>query len=399
MKRSAPKVVVAIPTNGNDGREQMSGVFDYVNMHPGWKIHLINTRTDIANGALEIEAKDADGLLLSISCDNERIAERVLAKDVKVVVTNDHLAPLYEGRPNCRVLLLDNESIGRDAVRHVNSLGHFASYGFVHGHIHFPWSDGRERGFRTGVPRKVELFVYPLHKDSRLEVLTKGIDEKDLADWLSSLPKPAAVFGANDLFASDVMTACERLGLKVPQQVSVIGCDNDPLVWANTIPQLTSLQLPFRQLGFKAAETLDRLLHGRKTPDRTIYISGTRLFARGSSAPVPPATTLVEKARTYIRDHACDGIRAADVVAHIGVSRSLLDLRFRQVCGKSILEDILDTRLGEVRRQILETDRTFLQIGAACGFKAPDSLKRLFRSRFGMSMREFRAKGGTPPSA
>lgn len=393
MGRTVPNVVVAIATNGIDGREQLSGVFDYVTMHPGWKVKLINTRTDVANGALEIEAKEADGMLLSISCDNGRIAERLLAMDVKMVVTNDHLAPFFEGRAKCRVLLLDNESIGRDAARHVNSLGRFASYGFVHGHIRFPWSEGRERGFRSGIPKRMPLHVYPLREDSRLEALTQGIDEKDLADWLSSIPKPAAVLGANDLFARDVLAACERLGLKVPEQVSVIGCDNDPLVWSTATPRLSSFQLPFRELGFKAAETLDRMLRGRKTPDRTILVSGTRLFERGSSAPVPPATSLVEKARAYIAEHACDGIRAADVVAHIGVSRSLLDLRFRQVCGKSILEDILDTRLGEVRRQILETDRTFLQIGAACGFKAPDSLKRLFRSRYGMSMREFRARG------
>ena len=90
---------------------------------------------------------------------------------------------------------------------------------------------------------------------------------------------------------------------------------------------------------------------------------------------------------------ACDGIKPADVVSHVGVSRSLLDLRFRQVAGKSILEDILDVRFAEVRRQLKETDRTILQIGRDCGFNDPDNLKRLFHKRFGMSMREFRRSG------
>ena len=119
-------------------------------------------------------------------------------------------------------------------------------------------------------------------------------------------------------------------------------------------------------------------------------MAGTRLFERGSAARVPPATVLVEKARAYIAEHACGGIRVDDVVTHLGVSRSLLDLRFRQVCGKSVLKEILEVRLAEVRRQLIETDHTILKIGHDCGFNDPDNLKRLFKSRYGVSMRQFR---------
>lgn len=86
----------------------------------------------------------------------------------------------------------------------------------------------------------------------------------------------------------------------------------------------------------------------------------------------------------------CDGIRPNDVIAHVGVSRSLLNLRFRQVCGKSINEDILDVRLAEVRRQLEKTGHTILQIGRDCGFNDPDHLKRIFKKRFGTSMRLYR---------
>ena len=84
-----------------------------------------------------------------------------------------------------------------------------------------------------------------------------------------------------------------------------------------------------------------------------------------------------------------------NVIRHVGASRSLLQLCFRQVCGKSILEDILDVRLAEVRRQLKKTRRPVLQIGRDCGFKAPNYLKRLFKKRFGMSMREYRAQNRT----
>lgn len=396
MQPSKANVIIAIPTNGNDGREQLSGVFDYVNMHTNWSIQIINTRTDTVNGILESTLKNADGLLLSISYGVTRLADRFVSENpqLKIVVTNDHLVPLFAKHPHCRTFLIDSVSVGRDAAHYFVSLGRFASYGFVHGAIRYPWSVEREAGFRSALPRKTPLFIFPDKEPpaaTQDDAVTPVISHEELGKWLDALPKPAAVFGANDLFASEVLTVCSQRGIRVPQQVSVVGCDNDPLVCGNAHPTLSSFQLPFRDLGYKAAETLDWMLRKKNPPRRTIRVAGTHLFERGSSAHIPPATALVEKARTYIAEHACEGIRVDDVAAHIGVSRSLLDLRFRQVCDKAVLEDILDVRLSEVKRLLEKTNRTILQIGLDCGFNDPDNLKRLFKKRFGMSMRDYRA--------
>ena len=395
MKPEQANIIVAIPTNGNDGREQLSGVFDYVNRNPHWSLQIINARTDITNGVLYNAMKDADGLILAIAYDHDRLVDRLINENprLKMVIANDHLVPLFEKNPRCRTLLIDSVSVGKDAVRYFNSLGHFASYGFVHGAIRYPWSIEREDGFRAALPRNAPLFVFPQRRlvDIEDKAATPVISHDELAKWLGNLPKPTAVFGANDLFAREVLTICRQMGLNVPKQVTVIGCDNDPLIWSSASPHLSSLQLPFRELGFKAAEMLDKLLRGRKPPLRTIRVGGTHLFERESSAHIPPATALVENAREYIKEHACNGIGAIDVIRHAGASRSLLELRFRQVCGKSILEDILDVRLAEVQRQLEKTNRSILQIGRDCGFNAPNYLKRLFKKRFGTSMREYRA--------
>ena len=398
MKHSRSNVVVAIPTNGNDGREELSGVFDYVNSHTHWAIQIINTRSDISNGLFEDSIKDANGLILAIASNVNWLIDTLLDNNnqLKIVVTNDHIAKEFTKCPCCRTMLIDSVSVGKDVARYFNSLGNFASYGFVHGAILYPWSIEREAGFRSALPRKATVFIFPEDSSEQLQLEASSpmIAQDKLGRWLCSLPKPAAIFGANDLFARDVLTACKKLGLKVPNQVTVIGCDNDPLIWGNTSPQLSSLKLPFRDLGYQAARTLDLLLRNKHPPQRTIRVAGTHLFERESSAHIPPATALVEKARAYIAERACDGIRPADVVSHVGVSRSLLDLRFRQVAGKSILEDILDVRLAEVRRQLKATDRTILQIGRNCGFNDPDNLKRLFKKHFGLSMRDFRNLSG-----
>ena len=377
----------------------MSGVFDYLNRHPHWSLQIVNTRTDIVNGVLYNALKDADGLILAIAYDNDRLVDKLINNNpqLKMVIANDHLVPLFAKNPRCRTLLIDSVSVGKDVARYFNSLGRFASYGFVHGTIRCPWSVEREEGFHAALPRNMPLFVFPQRKlgDTKGEIATPIIPHDELAKWLDSLPKPAAVFGANDLFAREVLTACRQMGLSVPNQVTVMGCDNDPLIWSSANPQLSSLQLPFRELGYKAAELLDKLLLGRKPSQRTIRVAGTHLFERESSAHIPPATALVEKARAYISEHACEGIGAIDVIRRVGASRSLLQLRFRQVCGKSILEDILDVRLAEVRRQLEKTKRPILQIGRDCGFKVPNHLKRLFKKRFGVSMRDYRKSAET----
>ena len=374
----------------------ISGVFDYVTGHTDWTIHIINTRTDIIAGTLKNSLKNADGLILEID-NGITQPEDILTTEnpnLKMVVTNAHLVPIFTKYQYCRTLLIDNVSVGRDAARYFNSLGHFASYGFVHGAIRYPWSSEREEGFRSIMSHRTPLSVYPPLKQHLVSSTTSAplpfIPYDKIEKWLDKLPKPAAVFAANDHFARRVLNACIQLGIKVPQQVTIVGCDNDSFIWQNTKPPLSSFQLPFQKLGFKAAQTLDRLLNNKVAPQRIIRVAGTQLCERGSSIHIPPATALVEKARNYITEHACNGIRVIDVVEHIGVSRSLLDLRFRQICGKSILEYILDTRLHEVCLKLTNTKRTILQIGHDCGFNDPDNLKRLFKKRFGISMRDFR---------
>ena len=102
MKPEQANVIVAIPTNGNDGREEMSGVFDYVNRHPHWSLQIVNTRTDIAHGVLYNALKNADGLILAIAYDTDRLADRLINENprLKMVIANDHLVPLFDKNPS-----------------------------------------------------------------------------------------------------------------------------------------------------------------------------------------------------------------------------------------------------------------------------------------------------------
>lgn len=382
------KVVVGVPTNSIGGREEMSGIFRYLGERPAWDVRFFDSRTDIVKGELARAAADADGVILSIDCDSEALARKLLADGLKVVVTSDRLARHYVHRANCRVLLLDGFAIGRDAAQHFNSLGRFSAYGFVHGPAPLPWSADREKGFRANAPARTPVHVFP--QTYREGDVSPVIPPDALDAFIRALPKPAAVFGANDLFASQVIAACARTGARVPADVAVLGGDNEPLLCENTRPKLSSLRLAFDDLGYAAARTMDRLLRGGRVPARVVRVGGTRLFTRGSTAHIPPAAALVERARAFIAARACEGIGVRDVVAHTGVSRSLLDLRFRQTLGRSVLQEILDRRLAELRRRLKTTTDPVLRLGRECGFNDPDHLMRLFKARTGLTMRQYR---------
>ncbi len=170
----------------------------------------------------------------------------------------------------------------------------------------------------------------------------------------------------------------------------MIGCDNDELLCQGERPALTSILPGFEKAGFAAARALDALIHGNPPATHVLRIPGAALVPRASTTTLPPAVAVVNAAMDFIKTHALDGISTADVISHLRISRSLLDLRFRQLRNESVMDAILGIRLAAVRERIEKTDKKFLTIGAECGFRNPDYLKRLFRKRFGMSMREWR---------
>lgn len=381
------KVVLGIPTNSIGGREEMSGVFRWLGEHPVWEPKFFDTRTDILNGEFEAAAHGADGAIVATTGRGAALISRLLAMRLKVVTTDEAMSGAFAGRRGFRALTLDGFAVGRDAAHHFNSLGRFASYGFVHGPAPLAWSVDRERGFRAAAPARIPVFAFP-EKYRRGDV-SPLIPPKKLAAFLRSLPKPAAVMGANDLFASQVLSVCENEGIAVPGEVAVLGCDNEPLICENTRPRLSSLRLAFGELGYRAAAALDAMLRGAAAPAPP-PVAGTRLFERGSSARVPPATALVDKALAFIAECAKDGISSRDVVAHCGVSRSLLDLRFRQLRGRSILAEITDRRMEALEKALAESRAPIVRVGRECGFRDAANLKRTFRARTGMTMGEWR---------
>ena len=285
----------------------------------------------------------------------------------------------------------DDTDIGRFGADYLASLGMAHSYGFV---------DWAATGYASILRR--EGFVARFKgsdADVRTYSPTADLEKGSLEDitalskWLASLPKPAAVMAVHDLRAIHVFEAAAMVGIRIPHEMALIGVDNDELLCDTAEPTLTSIAPDHTRLGELAAETLNGLMGGQERRHAiTIRSSAKTIVERQSAKPVTPATRLVQQATEFIRHNALKGIGAVDVVSHLGISRRLADARFRQFTGQSILAAILEVRLEEVKRRLRDTNTPIAKITAACGFRGENYAKKLFKSRFGISMTAWRAQ-------
>ena len=386
MKTRQCKILVAIPTNGPDGRLRVAGVLKYANTRTNWDLRIVSSRTAFTDAEVrELLVGGLDGCILAAYTP---AVEEILKKRIPTILALENMHEQIGERPNCLSVLMDNHEIGRLAAEHFKSLGRFASYAFIPAPPKIPWSLERKAAFFENADKRSNFFEFP---ESEFEMVNMtgeaGIQVRteELVDFLKSLPRPAAVFAANDLLAVQVVKACRVAHIKVPTSLAVIDATMTSFSARAKNPRLRAYCRDSRR------RALDSLIRGKRPGAHELRIPGAALVPRASTTTLPPAVAVVNAAMDYIRKHATEGISTSDVIEQLHISRSLLDLRFRQLRNESVMDAILGIRLAAVRDRIEKTDRKFLTIGAECGFRNPDYLKRLFRKRFGMSMRTWRA--------
>jgi LacI family transcriptional regulator len=215
-------------------------------------------------------------------------------------------------------------------------------------------------------------------------------EQSILSDWLKSLPKPVGIMACNDDRGQHVTEVCKTAGLKVPDEVAVIGVDNDELVCDLTEPPLSSLALNVEKGGYEAAELLDHLMSGKKITTDSIIVEPTQVVGRQSTDVLAIEDRLVSEALQFIRNNAKRTIQVADVVAVARVSRRSLEQRFRKILGRSINHEIRRVRVEQVARILIETNKSIGQIALDLGYPGVDHIARYFRAEKGISPAAYR---------
>ena len=390
-KKCVRKVVVVVRLAFGSGRDILYGISRYARKHCNWQLHIINfTGDDTLAEIQRAERKGVDGIIAN-GLDNAMIAAHLSRSSTPLVVIGARSPGLQRRMANLAFVRNDDKDIGRFGADYLASLGMAHSYGFVNWTATGYASILRREGFMARFKESnADVRTYSTTAD-----LEKGSleDISALSKWLTALPKPTAVMAVHDLRAIHVLEAAAMSGIKIPRELALIGVDNDELLCDTAEPTLTSIAPDHIHLGELAAEALNDLMNGsNRCHSLTIRSSAKTIVERQSAKPVTPATRIVQQATAFIRRNALKGIDAADVVSHLGVSRRLADVRFRQFTGQSILAAIIKIRLDEVKRRLRDTDTPIAKITSACGFRGENYAKKLFKKRFGISMTTWRTR-------
>ena len=393
LENRPPRIYVAIPTSGKDGQLRLAGIFRYLSTVRQWDLRLVRSRLEFNCNTLKEALRDGtEGFIIAVPFSNAEI-DFLAAAELPMVVMTDATELVSTGSRISR-FFVDNAAIGRTAARHFLSRGQFRSFAYVSDTLQSQWSLERERAFRDAVGGRAQFSTFrprTEHPEKRM------LPTAEIGDWMETLPHPTAILAANDHYAIQILSICRMRSLKVPEQISVLGVDNDELLDENTVPTLSSIEPDFNEAGYRAAAEMDRLLRVRKgTAGRKIVCGVKRLVERHSTMYLSPSAQLVANALEFVQNHAADGITANDVARHLKVSRSLAELRMRELHGKSLAETVREHRLALVKRQLENTDRPITSILADCGFRNIRSAENVFRKATGLAPRDWRKMHSSP---
>lgn len=279
---------------------------------------------------------------------------------------------------------------------------HLSERGFIHfaycGVSDVGWSQKRLDGFRSGIGRIKEEDA----SDGGLPVFERNLewweqlDRSDsLNEWLKFLPLPGAVFACNDTAGVKTSSVCRSLGIKVPEDLAILGVDNDDILCELATPSLSSVQLDCEEIGYRAAELLDTLLHRRKAASAytsEILVMPKGILERDSTRIFVSSDPLIQQAMNHIHTNVYTGINVAALAGRLNVSRRTLETRFRKVLNSSVYQEISSARIAFAEKLLVSTDATVESIAADSGFSSLQRFHAGFKIKNDMTPGEYRKR-------
>ena len=216
--------------------------------------------------------------------------------------------------------------------------------------------------------------------------------QQDLQAWLRGLPKPVGIVTWTADRGQDVIHACRKADLLVPDEVAVLAADDDPLLCEACHPPISGIALTSEQIGYEAAATLDRLMQQRRTR-RLVVVAPTRVIERQSTETLAMEDRELAQAVAFIRSHAAVPIQVSDVLRAVPLSRRQFERRFQKVLGRTPAAEIRRVHMERSKQLLLETDIPVAEVAIAAGFGAREYLARVFKAETGVSPLKYRIRG------
>lgn len=375
---NAPEILVVVEFYRGFGQQVIDGVAAYGRKHGPWQ-YICDYRWTLAQPGMLDEFPRPDGILAQ-GINRQALAE-LHESGIPTVHLQDVPSPLPRVHP-------DLPAIARMAAEYLLDLGfddlaYWGLYGPPHSHT---WNDTMKQAVEAAGKR--------FH--SALDLEEHELGGPQMRTWLRDLPKPVGLFVGHDRWAQVISRICWEEGLHVPDQVAILGTENDRYLCELTNPPLSSVDQNGRRAGYRAARMLDAMMAGEAPESMELLIPPRGVIVRQSTNTLATRNRDVVKAMRFIRDRARDGIEVADVLKQVASSRRALEMNFRKYLSRGIAEQIVHARVENAKRLLTDTDMATVEIADAAGFSSRTVMSNTFRRVTGMSPRQYRAQRQRP---
>lgn len=372
-------------------REIIAGIADYLNgTRAAWDLFLEEDFVCRLNGIADWQG---DGIIADF--DDPEVARALAGSPLPVVAVGGSYADEREYPPGVPYVATDNRKLVRLAYDHLIEAGlrHLAFYGLP------PdpgrrWAREREEAC-LAVARAdgIEPHVYR-------GLATRATDWSEatagLVAWLRALPKPVGIIAVTDARARQLLQACAAAGMAVPEEVALIGIDNDPLTRTLARIPLSSVMQGTAEMGRTAAHLLHQMLSGVRLGALRVVVPPAGIHALASSQPATLGHPRVMRALLFIRQYACQGIRTEQVADYVGVSRSTLESHFRRERQRSVHDEILRHRIEAACALLREGTESVTEIARRCGFSSLQYMHAVFRRELDCTPRDYQERCAGP---
>ena len=374
------RIAILVETSLASGRQIVTGISRFLDEHNDWTVFQHSGPL----GAMEpaaISQWQGDGIIARIA--NPELLALIQAKGLPAVDVLGNVHPQPFPLVKC-----NDQAIGESVAKHFVENAHTA-FAFI-GLADECWSLEREAGFKGELEAHQDaVHTFHINQQYAQEQIVGGSFDSIKA-WLSELPTPIGLMVASDQLAPIVFEACHQLGLSIPENVSVVGVDNDRPFCNLCRPRLSSVEPNHELVGYRAAQTLERLINGETLDQQVIEINLHTLHQRLSSELIAINDRALLKALNYIREHASAGTNLDTIAKASGLSRSVLQRRFREKLNRTVGDVILNEKLRTAREMLRDTELPISLVAERSGFNCQEYMNHIFKKHLQTTPRKYR---------
>lgn len=384
MLKTRQAVTILFNANKVFDRHIIEGVGHYLQSSKvNWDVYL---EDDFLSSLHNIEHWGCDGIIADF--DDAAIAAALKDLNMPIVA----VGASYQNKddyPNLPYVACNNYEVIKTAYEHLKSKGleHFAFYGFPSDECHrrsaesidtmmnLCKSDGYECSIYRGQSAHPETWEYGMHC---------------LAEWLQTLPNPVGIVSVTDARARHLLQACEQLGKAVPEQISIVGIDDDEIARHLSRISLSSVTQGCFEMGFQAAKLLHRRINNPALKHKTVMVPPVGVVQRKSTDFKALHDPYVIQAMHFIRLHACKGIKVDQVLDFVGISRSNLESRFKEERGHSIHHELHQEKLDKACELLADLNLSTRAVALSSGYPSLQYMYAVFKKHFEKTPKEYR---------